>query len=443
MTAAVPAATSTHRQVWAMAWPIILGNITVPLLGAVDTAVVGHLPEPYYIGAVAIGAMLFNYIYHLFNCLRMGTTGPTAQARGAGDHAEVRMMIARALLLAGVLGAAVIALQLPIIRFALWLINASTQVEHYAREYFLIRVWAMPAVLGSYAIMGWLYGLRNVRTPLLIQVFVNILNIVLALLFVFVFHWDVPGVAAASLIAEYAGLLLGLYSVWRALRELPRENSSGKPTRLLDPVQLKRMVAINGDIVLRTVCVVSVLGFFMAKSAELGDVQLAANQVLHHFLIFTSYALDGVAYAAEAILGESVGRRDRAAFLRDKHVVFLWSGVVGVINITIYAVAGPAIIALMTSIPEVRAAAANYLWWPVLMPLASVWAYTYDGVYLAATRTRIMRNTVMASFVLFLIVLYTLMPLIGNAGLWIAVMGFLAGRGVLLHVFFPRVLRTI
>ncbi len=426
-----------------MAWPIILGNITVPLLGAVDTAVVGHLPEPYYIGAVAIGAMLFNYIYHLFNCLRMGTTGPTAQARGASDHAEVRMMIARALLLAGVLGAAVIALQLPIIRFALWLINASTQVEHYAREYFLIRVWAMPAVLGSYAIMGWLYGLRNVRTPLLIQVFVNILNIVLALLFVFVFHWDVPGVAAASLIAEYAGLLLGLYSVWRALRELPRENSSGKPTRLLDPVQLKRMVAINGDIVLRTVCVVSVLGFFMAKSAELGDVQLAANQVLHHFLIFTSYALDGVAYAAEAILGESVGRRDRAAFLRDKHVVFLWSGVVGVINITIYAVAGPAIIALMTSIPEVRAAAANYLWWPVLMPLASVWAYTYDGVYLAATRTRIMRNTVMASFVLFLIVLYTLMPLIGNAGLWIAVMGFLAGRGVLLHVFFPRVLRTI
>ncbi len=426
-----------------MAWPIILGNITVPLLGAVDTAVVGHLPEPYYIGAVAIGAMLFNYIYHLFNCLRMGTTGPTAQARGAGDHAEVRMMIARALLLAGVLGAAVIALQLPIIRFALWLINASTQVEHYAREYFLIRVWAMPAVLGSYAIMGWLYGLRNVRTPLLIQVFVNILNIVLALLFVFVFHWDVPGVAAASLIAEYAGLLLGLYSVWRALRELPRENSSGKPTRLLDPVQLKRMVAINGDIVLRTVCVVSVLGFFMAKSAELGDVQLAANQVLHHFLIFTSYALDGVAYAAEAILGESVGRRDRAAFLRDKHVVFLWSGVVGVINITIYAVAGPAIIALMTSIPEVRAAAANYLWWPVLMPLASVWAYTYDGVYLAATRTRIMRNTVMASFVLFLIVLYTLMPLLGNAGLWIAVMGFLAGRGVLLHVFFPRVLRTI
>ena len=423
-----------------MAWPIILANITVPLLGAVDTAVVGHLPEPYYIGAVALGAMLFNYIYHLFNCLRMGTTAPTAQARGAGDYPQVRAMIARALLLAGVIGGVIIVLQLPIINFAFWIIQGSAQVEHYAREYFLIRVWSMPAVLGSYAIIGWFYGLRNVRTPLLIQVFVNCLNIVLALVFVFVFHWDVPGVAAASLIAEYAGLLIGLYCVWRTLRQLPDD---GKRTRLLDPAQLKRMVTINGDIVLRTICVVSVLGFFMAKSAELGDVQLAANQVLHHFLIFTSYALDGVAHAAEAILGESVGRRDRAGFMHDRRVVFLWSGVVGLINILIYAVAGHAIIALMTSIPEVRAAAANYLWWPVLMPLASVWAYTYDGVYLAATRTRIMRNTMMASFLIFLVLIYTLLPMIGNDGLWIAVGGFLVGRGVLLHLFFPRVLRTI
>jgi MATE family multidrug resistance protein len=437
------AKTSTHRQVWAMAWPIILANITVPMLGAVDTAVVGHLPEPYYIGAVAIGAMLFNYIYHLFNCLRMGTTGPTAQARGAGEHAEVRAMIARALLLAGVIGGVIIVLQLPILAFAFWVIDASAQVERYAREYFLIRVWSMPAVLGSYAIIGWFYGLRNVRTPLLIQVFVNCLNIVLALVFVFVFHWDVPGVAAASLIAEYAGLLLGLYSVWRTLRELPRGNASGRRTRLLDPAQLRRMVTINGDIVLRTICVVSVLGFFMAKSAELGDVQLAANQVLHHFLVFTSFALDGVAHAAEAILGESVGRRDRAAFAHDMRVVFLWSGIIGLMNIVIYAVAGHAIIALMTSIPEVRAAAASHLWWPVLMPLASVWAYTYDGVYLAATRTRIMRNTMLVSFAVFLVLLYTLMPLIGNTGLWIAVGGFLVGRGVLLHVFFHRVLRTI
>ena len=426
-----------------MAWPIILANVTVPLLGAVDTAVVGHLPEPYYIGAVAIGAMLFNYIYHLFNCLRMGTTGPTAQARGAGEHAEVRAMIARALLLAGVIGGVIVVLQLPIIRFAFWVIDASAQVEYHAREYFLIRVWSMPAVLATYAIFGWLYGLRNVHTPLVIQIFVNCLNIVLALLFVFVFEWGVPGVAAASLIAENAGLLLGLYSVRRTLRELPRTNQSGRRSHLLDPVQLRRMVTINGDIVLRTVCVVSVLGFFMAKSAELGDVQLAANQVLHHFLVFTSFALDGVAHAAETILGESVGRRDREAFVRDMRVAFLWSGMVAVINILIYVVAGHGIIALMTSIPEVRAAAAAYLWWPALLPLVSVWAYTYDGVYLAATRTRIMRNTVIAAFVIFLALLFGLMPILGNDALWLAVTGFLAGRGLLLHLFFPRVLRTI
>jgi MATE family multidrug resistance protein len=423
-----------------MAWPIILANVTVPLLGAVDTAVVGHLPEPYYIGAVAIGAMLFNYIYHLFNCLRMGTTGPTAQARGAGDHAEVRAMIGRALLLAGVIGGVIVLLQLPILAFAFWVIDASAEVKHYAREYFLIRVWSMPAVLGMYAIFGWLYGLRDVKTPLWLQVIVNVLNIVLALIFVFVMHWGVPGVAAASLIAEISGLLLGLVAVRRKLRELPDD---GRRARILDPQKFKRMLTINSDIVLRTVCVVSVLGFFMAKSAELGDVQLAANQVLHHFLMFTSFALDGVAHAAETILGESVGRRDREAFVHDRRLVFLWSGVVGIINIAIYALAGHALIALMTNILEVRAAAAQFLWWPTLMPLVSVWAYSYDGVYLAATRTRIMRNTMVGAFMIFLTLLHVLLPVLGNHALWLAVGGFLAGRGLLLHLAYPHMMKSL
>lgn len=423
-----------------MAGPIVLANVSVPLLGAVDTAVVGHLPQPHYIGAVAIGAMLFNYIYHLFNCLRMGTTAPTAQARGAEDYAEVRAMIGRAMLLASVIGAAVLALQRPIIDLAFWLIDASPQVEHYAREYFLIRVWSMPAVLATYAIIGWYYGLRNVRTPLVLQIATNVLNIALAFLFVFGFGWGVAGVALATLIAEYAGLLLGLYCVHRMLRTLPH---GGTPARLLDRNKLVRMVSMNSDIVLRTLCVVSVLAFFMAKSAELGDVTLAANQVLHHFLVFTSFALDGFAHAAEAILGEAVGRRDRNAFRRGMRVVFMWAGIVGALNVLVYALFGHGIIALMTGIPEVRAAAADYLLWPVLMPLVSVWAYTYDGVYLAATRTKIMRNTVIVAFIAFLTVLYTLMPLFGNAGLWLAVGTFLAFRGLLLHLLFRYVMRTI
>jgi len=423
-----------------MAAPIILTNVSVPLLGAVDTAVVGHLPEAYYIGAVAIGAMLFTYIYHLFNCLRMGTTGPTAQARGAGDYAEVRAIIGRALLLAGAIGGTLVALQLPILAFAFWAIDASPEVERYAREYFLIRVWSMPAVLGIYAIVGWYYGLRDARTPLLVQVFTNILNIALDFLFVFGFGWGVAGVAVASVIAQYTGLAIGLICVLRTVRALP-DRAAG--SRLLDRVQLIRMVSINGDIVLRTLCVVSVLGFFMAKSAELGDLTLAANQVLHNFLVFTSFGLDGFAHAAEAILGEAVGRRDREAFRRGMRVVFLWAAIVGLLAVLAYAAAGHGIIALLTSIPEVRATAAEFLPWPVIMPLVSVWAYTYDGIYLAATRTTIMRNTMIVAFAAFLAVLYTLMPLMGNVGLWAAVVAFLGFRGLLLHLYFPRVLRAI
>jgi MATE family multidrug resistance protein len=422
-----------------MAGPIILANVSVPLLAAVDTAVVGHLPEAYYLGGVALGAMLFTYIHHLFNCLRMGTTGPTAQARGAGDDLEVRAMIGRALLLAAAIGGALIALQGPILALTFWLIDASPEVEHYAREYFLIRVWSMPAALAGYAIIGWYYGLRDVRTPLIIQVVANVLNIGLDFLFVFGFGWAVAGVAAASVIASYAGLALGLWYVWRTLRVLPGRGHA----RVLDRERLARMLTINTDLVLRTFCVVSVLGLFMAKSAELGDLTLAANQVLHTFLVFTSYGLDGFAHAAEAILGEAVGRRDRAAFQRSMRVVFLWSGGVGVLTLAIYAIAGHGIIALLTGIPEVRAAAAAYLLWPVLLPVIGVWAYTYDGVYLAATRTTAMRNTVILSFAVYVTILITLVPVYGNTALWIALATFLGLRGLLLHLLYPVLARTI
>jgi MATE family multidrug resistance protein len=423
-----------------MAGPIILANVTVPLLGAVDTAVVGHLPEPYYIGGVAIGGMLFNYLYHLFNCLRMGTTGPTAQARGAGDDAEVRAILVRALVLASVLGAGLLVLQLPIIAIALWLIDGSVAVEHYAREYFLIRAWALPAVLATYAMIGWFYGLRDVRSPLAVQLFTNVLNIVLDLLFVFGFGWGVAGVAWASVIAEYAGVTLALACVRRQLARLP---NPGSRSRILDRAKLVRMLAMNRDIVLRTLCVVSVLAFFMAKSAELGDLALAANQVLHIFLVVTSFGLDGIAHAAETILGEAVGRRDRNAFEHARRIVFFWAGLVGAAAVALYGLAGPAIVALLTDIAEVRALAREYLFWPVLMPFVSVWAYTYDGIYLAATRTRAMRNSVVASFVVFLVLLYSMLPLLGNHGLWLAVAGFLAGRGLLLHLAYPALAREL
>jgi MATE family multidrug resistance protein len=370
----------------------------------------------------------------------MGTTGPTAQARGAGDDAEVRAILVRALVLASLLGAGLLVLQLPIIAIALWLIDGSVAVEHYAREYFLIRVWALPAVLATYAMIGWFYGLRDVRSPLAVQLFTNVLNIVLDLLFVFGFGWGVAGVAWASVISEYAGVVLALVCVRRQLARLP---NPGSRARILDRAKLVRMLAINRDIVLRTLCVVSVLAFFMAKSAELGDLALAANQVLHIFLVVTSFGLDGIAHAAETILGEAVGRRDRNAFEHARRIVFFWAGLVGAVAVALYGFAGPAMIALLTDIAEVRALAGEYLVWPVLMPIVSVWAYTYDGIYLAATRTRAMRNSVIASFAVFLLLLYSLLPLLGNHGLWLAVAGFLGGRGLLLHLAYPALAREL
>jgi len=423
-----------------MAAPIILANVSVPLLGAVNTAVVGHLDAPYYIGAVAIGATLFNFIYHLFNCLRMGTTGPTAQARGAGDAAEVRAMIGRALLLALGASALLLLLHRPLLDAAMWMIEASAPVEQHAREYFVIRVWALPAVLGSYAIVGWLYGLRDARTPVALLVVTNSANIVLSVMFVHGFGWGVPGVAAASLIAEYAGFAAGLLCVVRALRRLPR---TAQRAPLIARERLLRLLSINGDLVLRTFCVVSVMALFMAQSAGLGDVPLAANQVLHTFLMFTSFGLDGLAHAAEAILGESAGRGDRAAFRRGMRAVLGWSFAVGAANSVVYLAAGSAIIALLTSLPEVRAQAEAWLLWPALMPLISVWAYCYDGVYLAATRTRPMRNVVLLAFAVFLGVLFGLAPQFGNAGLWAAVATFLGLRGLLQWWWVSRVVDAI
>lgn len=422
-----------------MAGPIIFSNITVPLLGLVDTAVVGHLPEAYYIGAVGLGAMLFNFIYHAFNCLRMGTTGPTAQALGAGDFAEVRALIGRALLLAAVIGVGLILLQWPMAWAAFWYIEASAEVEHLAERYFLIRVWAAPAAIASYAIIGWFYGLEDAKIPLILQLIVNSINIVLDFLFVFGFGWGVEGVAAASVIAEYTGLALGLIYVRRRLARLP---ASAQPEQVFNTSRMARMLAINRDIFFRTLCVVSVSALFLAKSAELGDLPLAANQILANFLFITSYGLDGFAHAAESLVGQAVGSRDRNAFSRAVRASLFWAGIVAALNGLIYWLFGPWIIALITSIEPVRALALDYLLWAALMPAVSVWAYTYDGIYLGATRTGVMRNTMMIAFAAYLVVLHILLPLYGNIGIWAAMTFFLGFRGAGLAVYYPRLLRT-
>lgn len=429
-----------HRRVWRMAGPIILSNVSVPLLGAVDTAVVGHLPQAYYIGAVGIGAMLFNFIYFGFNCLRMGTTAPTAQAAGAEDWSEVRGMLARALFIALTIGALLVAMQLPIAAFAFGLIEASPEVEGLGSQYFLIRVWAAPAALSTYVIIGWLYGLQDARIPLVLQITTNSINIVLDLLFVFGFDWGVEGVAAASVIAEYTGLALGIYFVRRRLRAMPWGETT---PRIFDIPKLRRILTLNGFIFARTLCVVSGMAIFMAQAAKLGDLPLAANQVLYNFLQFTAFGLDGLAHAAEALIGQAIGRRSRAAFGEAVRAVLLWSGVVAVINVLIYWIAGTAIIALITNIPEVRAEAAAYLPWAIVMPAIAVWAYAYDGIFLGATRADIMLASMLLSFAVYMGTMFWLLPGMDNHALWIALMGFLGFRGLTLIAFYPRLRRGV
>ncbi|MBT3532872.1 MAG: MATE family efflux transporter [Rhodospirillaceae bacterium] len=429
-----------NRRVWRMAWPIVVSNVSVPLLGAVDTAVVGHLPDPSFIGAVAIGAMIFTFIFHGFNCLRMGTTGPTAQARGIGDMGEVRAMLGRALFLAGTIGCAVVVLQLPIVGLAFSAIDASSGVESLGREYFLIRVWAMPASLASFAFIGWFYGLHDSRIPLVLQLFTNAVNIGLDFLFVFGFGWAVAGVAAATLIAEYLGFLLAIILVVRRLRRLP---AGANAARIFEPAQFRKMMAVNTDIFLRTMCVVSGFAVFMAQSARFGDITLAANQVLYTFAHFMTFGLDAFAHAAEALVGEAVGRRDRDAFRRAVRGAFLWAGITAVGCAAVYAVFGSWVIAVMTTIPEVRAAAADYLLWAVVSPLIAVWAYTYDGVYLGATRTRFLRNAMLLSFIPYMAVVFLLMPVIGNHALWLGLMVFLGCRAIAQVIGYNALVRSI
>lgn len=431
----VPPALS--RRIWRMAGPIVVSNVSVPLIGAVDTAVMGHLDAAYYIGAVAIGAMIFNFLFHLLNCLRMGTTGPTARARGREDWGEVRAMLWRALTLAGGAAALIVLLQGPIAALAFGLVEASAQVEEHARTYFFIRVWTAPANLAIFAVIGWFYGLEDSRTPLVLQVTVNVTNMVLDIVFVMGFGWGVEGVAFATLIGEYLGLAVAAVAVRRRLKRLPAGRGP-----VFDRVRLLRLVAINRDITIRSLCVVTANAAFLAKSAAAGDTVLAANQILVHFVIFASFALDGVAHAGEALVGDAVGRRHGSALREVIRAVLAWSAGAAALLSAVYLAAGGLLVAVMTSLPEVRDAAAGWMLWGALAPLVAVWAYAYDGIYLGFSATRWMLVTMAVAFAAYAAGLFLLPGPLGNHGLWIALWLFYGLRGAGLALAYPSLRRT-
>ena len=428
-----------HGRVWHLAGPMILSNLSVPLLGAVDTAVVGHLPEPYYLGAVAVGSLIFTFIYWGFGFLRMGTTGLTAQAWGGGCETEVCANFFRALLIAAVLGVTIILIQKPIGGLAFTLLEASVEVENYGRTYFYIRIWGAPAALANFVIIGWFIGIQNARVPLGLLVFLNGLNIILDVIFVLILDWGVEGVALATVIAEFSGMGLGLLFVWYNLRE----SRSATFTQVFSTTRFKKMFEINRDIFIRTLCLLFCFAYFTAEGAKLGDVILGANAVLMNFLAFMSHGLDGFAHAAEALVGGAKGANHREGFRRAVRVSFFWACIVAVLFSVVYWVAGKTLISILTGVPSVREAAELYLPWLIAAPVLSVWAFLLDGIFIGTTRTVEMRNAMIFSTVAYLLLVQLLLPLFGNQGLWLALIGLMVIRGVSLGIYYPRLLRGI
>jgi MATE family multidrug resistance protein len=429
----------THARVIRIALPIVLSNATVPLLGAVDTGVVGQLGEAAPIGAVGIGAVILATLYWVFGFLRMGTTGLVAQARGAGDPAETGAILMRALLIGASAGLVFVLVQGALFWAAFRLAPASAEVEALARAYLAIRIWGAPATIALYAVTGWLIAVERTRGVLVLQLWMNGLNVGLDLWLVLGFGWGVEGVAVATLIAEWTGLGLGLW--------LCRPAFEGEPwrdwARVFDRGRLARMMRVNGDIMIRSVLLQAAFTTFLFLGAGQGDVTLAANQVLLQFLSITAYALDGFAFAAEAMVGAAVGAGARAGVRRAGLVASQWGFGGAAALCFVFALAGPALIDLMTTAPEVRAAARGYLPWIAVAPLIGVASWMLDGIYIGATWTREMRVAMLQSVAVYAVALAVLVPGLGNHGLWAALMTLNATRAVTLGWRYPRLERAI
>ncbi len=428
-----------QRRVWRLALPLIATNVSVPLLGAVDTAVVGHMDDPRHLGAVAVGAFIFTALYWGFGFLRMTTTGLAAQASGAGDGDEIRAVLLRALALALLLGVGLIALQLPLSWLTLELMQPSSEVRELGGDYFGIRIWSAPAVLTGYVFVGWFLGVQKPTAGLIVGLAMNGLNIVLDLWFVMGLGWGVAGVAWATLIAEVGGLVLWL---WLLGRELPRLGGRWRLAALRDS-ELGRMVRINGNIFLRTLCLVGAFYTFTSMGARQGNVVLAANAVLFNFLAFAAHALDGFAHATEALAGEALGERNRPAFRSVVVTAGGWALVFAAGFSLVYGFFGSHLVALLTDIAEVRATAEVYLPWVVAVPLISVWSFQLDGIFIGATRSRVLRNSMFLSVLVYAGAVALFVANWQNHGLWLALMILFTARALTLAAAYPRLERSV
>ena len=424
----------THKRVLGVAIPIVLANATIPILGAVDTGVVGQMGLAAPIGAVGIGAIIISAIYWLFGFLRMGTTGLTAQAIGSNDHSETSALLVRGILIGLGAGLVLIMTQIPLFSAALGVASASFEVESLAQEYLKIRVYSAPAAIAIFGITGWLIANERTRAVLVLMLLINSINIVLDFVFVLRLGWGVEGVAFATLIAEWSGLFFGLWLARKGFKNGYWKNWS----QIFDRARLTKMAKVNSDILIRSVLLEIAFVSFLFLGSSFDDATLAANQVLIQFLNITAYAMDGFAFAAEALVGKALGAKNRLIFRRSAVMTSQWGfGSVVVMAIAFY-VFGNTIINVMTTAEDVRAVSYEYLPWMVLAPLVGAAAWMLDGIFIGATRTADMRNMMFISFCVYLIALALLLPKYGNHGLWASLIIFSIARGVTLGYKYPK-----
>lgn len=428
----------THRRVLAIAVPIVISNVSVPLLGVVDTAVVGQMGEAAPLGAVGLGAIIITSIYWIFGFLRMGTVGLTSQAQGANDQTEVSVLLTRVLLIGLAGGIAVIALQAGLFWVALQMSPASDEVEALTRDYLAVRVWSAPAMIAIYGVTGWLIALERTRAVLAVQVGMNLLNIVLDIVFVLQFQWGVVGVAWATFLAEWFGLALGLW--------LCRENFKTATWRLwsrvLERSSLIKMAVVNTDIMIRSVLLQAIFLSFMLFGARFGDVTLAANQVLLQFLLLSSFAMDGVAFAAESLVGQAYGAKKPKDVRRASILTGIWAGGICIASSILILALGPWGIDFITTAEDVRAEARDYLIYMALAPILGFASWMLDGIFIGATRTRDMRNMMIVSTIVYFATVIPLMAAFGNHGLWMGMLISFVVRGITLAIRYPALERS-
>jgi multidrug resistance protein, MATE family len=432
-----PARLTRTRDVFAIAGPAMLANMTTPLLGVVATAAIGRLGDATLLGGVALASVIFDCVFWLFGFLRMSTVAFTAQALGADQRHEFPVLLARGLLLAGVIGLLLIGLQAPLADVLLQVMGGSEGATRAARTYFTVRIWSAPLVLANFVILGWLVGQARAVLALAIQVVVDIIGMALTVVFVLGLDWGVAGAAAASAIAEAGGLLLGLAIAWRLLGKRLAVTAA----MLFVRAELLHMMVVNRDILIRTAALVGALFFFVAQGARAGDTVLAANAVLKNLLLISAFFFDGFANAAQQLCGRAYGARSREGFASAVRIVLGWGFAFAIAVTLIFIVLGPNLIDAMTTSEDVRRVARDYLWLAVLVPLASVFAFAFDGVYVGATWSRDMRNLMLLTLVIYIATWFVLQPF-GNAGLWGALLMFYAARGGLQALRYPSLLRA-